>query len=146
MTPDNHIIFGRSINDVLLDDFFESFDFNLEDYPGYYKISVPTKGFLKKDLRLYISENTLYLKGKTNGLDKGYPGKKEISRTFVLPNNVNPETIKAKYADEAIFIRIKKLSKKGITKVIKIKDSQDKRSWIEGIARVIKKNWLKFIR
>lgn len=134
--------FERPVESVLEDGFFQSFDTNIREYEDRYLLVVATPGMNKNHLSLQISGNVLIVKGERQEAHSEasfvYREFKNATfqRSFMLPDNSNPEAISAECADGILTISIDK-KKSGLTvKEIAIKDGSN----------VKKSFWKRFLR
>ena len=108
--------FERTVDDVLNDGFYSSFDANVFETPSSYELEIAVPGMTKKDLSLAIKDNVLHVTGNKNQKSQSVWGRKyvefkstELSRSFVLPEEADAKRIQAKCRDGMLKIHIPKL-------------------------------------
>jgi len=126
---------------VLFDDFFAPF-FNgacetapsqwqpvvdIIEEEGMFRVKAELPGIEKKDIHVDVKDNVLTLKGersqeKTDEGEQYYRRERSFgsfTRAFALPENVDPEAIKADYKDGVLSIAIPK-PEKSVPKAITV--------------------------
>lgn len=89
---------------------------NIQEDENQFDIAFAAPGFTKKDFRIDVQENVLTVsaekKEEKNEENKRFTRKEfsysSFSRSFTLPQTVNPEKIDAKYADGLLQLHIPK--------------------------------------
>lgn len=136
-TQPNRDIFGKRFSDIM-DEFFNDAvatrqqpfapSIDISETDKQYLIDVEVPGMDKKDIELNVDNNTLTIRGERK-FENEEEGKHfhrvessygNFSRSFMLPDNVDSESIQATYNNGILHITIEKSEQK-MKKQIKIK-------------------------
>jgi HSP20 family protein len=139
-------LFGRSIDNIISEGFFTSFDTNIHDLTDKYVLQVAVPGMKKEHLSIELSDNVLRVYGekkrsKHNTLsDYNEFSSVRYSRSFILPQDIDENGISAECSDGLLHITIgKKRTQKSVTH-IEIKQSKpEKESFFSRIMKPFRK-------
>jgi HSP20 family protein len=92
---------------------------NVIDNDKNYEVEVAAPGFKKEDIHVVVENGVMTISGKTDKEEKENSKKytrkeftsKAFSKSFTLPENVDPDHITAKYNDGVLMLTIKKNEK-----------------------------------
>ncbi len=129
-------LFERSIESILNDGFFNSFDTNLQDLGNQYVLQVAVPGMSKEHLNIQLNGNVLRIQGEKQ-LRNGMPAQQVVefsntrfSRSFILPEDTDHDAISAECKNGLLTIHLGKHLAGQRTTQIQIKDAQeDTESW-----------------
>lgn len=107
--------FGRTIEDIMLDGFFNSFQCNIYETPIGYELEIAVPGMNKKQLKLQVADGVLTVKGKKESARQVW-GLRQLTefetttlhRSFVLPSDADEDKIKATCRDGVLYLTIGK--------------------------------------
>ncbi len=124
-------IFGRSIDDIVSHNFFNSFDANIHRYADHYLIEVAVPGFRKKDLSIHINDGILLVAAsrKEKGPERTEFSYTSFNRSFVLPFNVDESRVKARCRDGILRIKLATSGETQIGRVIPVTGLDSDGSW-----------------
>jgi len=138
--------FDRSVESIINDGFFTSFDTNIKEFENHYMLHVAVPGMKKEDLNIELSNNVLRVFGeKKNHFQHERSNYAEFSstqfsRSFILPQDINAETISADCNDGLLRITLKKKQSGSSVTKIKINDSKEKKKgFFQGILNKFRK-------
>jgi HSP20 family protein len=126
--------FGRTIDDILENDFFNSFNANIRDDHDSYRLEIAVPGMSRKDITLEIDQSIMRISAQRQKKRKSWNtvefATSEFHRSFVLPADADINKVKAKCRDGILTIRIGKVKDLGTHRRIKIQDdvTENKRS------------------
>ncbi|MGK0391542.1 MAG: HSP20 family protein [Maribacter sp.] len=119
-------VFGRDMNSVN----HGTPHVNVIDEDEQFKLEVAAPGWSKSDFSIHLDKNILMVETKVEDKIETKEGervirrefaKKSLKRSFTLPENVDKESISAKYVNGILSIGIPKIVEKEIVKTIDIK-------------------------
>lgn len=118
------ISFGRTIEDILNNNFFDSYDASIREQYDSYTIELPVPGMTRKDITITVDEPVMWVAGqrqKENDSmrDAQFEGK-HLRRSFTLPADADTNNIKAKCRNGLLTISIARLGKKGSHRIIQV--------------------------
>jgi HSP20 family protein len=132
--------FERTIDDIINKHFFSSFDSNIKEQEKGYEIEVSVPGMTKKDLQLHLENGVLYLKGERTSSSNSWLRKKDftefnstlLQQSFMLPDDADNESIKAKCKNGLLKILIRKKESNSLNISVSDKsDGKEALTWIE---------------
>ena len=144
--------FERTVESIINDGFFNSFDSNIMELDDYYLVQVAVPGMSKNHLKIDLKNKVLIIEGKrfedrsnNSSLSREFNATK-ISRSFILPHNIMENKISADCHNGLLTVKISK--KSGVQRSREIfiddgiKSDNSLMNWLKGIWMRIK-NWLK---
>lgn len=89
---------------------------NIKDNKDHYTIELAAPGYRKEDLKVTVKEGVLNIsserKSESEEEKQGYTRREfsyaSFSRSFALPEQADPESLKAKYSDGVLRLTLKK--------------------------------------
>lgn len=129
-------LFERSIESILNDGFFNSFDTNLQDLGDKYVVQVAVPGMSKEHLNIQLNGNVLRIQGEKQWKN-GMPAQQVVefsntrySRSFILPEDTDHDAISAECKNGLLTLHLGKHINGRRPTQIQIKDAQeDTGSW-----------------
>ncbi len=143
--------FERTVESIINDGFFNSFDSNIMELDDHYLVQVAVPGMSKNHLKIELKNKVLIIEGErfedrsnNSSLSREFNATK-ISRTFILPNNTMENKISADCHNGLLTVKIPKRSSAQKSRKIfidgEIKSGNSFMNWLRGIWMRIKK-WL----
>lgn len=116
--------FGRAIDDILGDNFFNSFDSNIREEENSYRLEIAVPGMRRKDITIHLEDTVMWVSAQKEEKNTSWNAmefnSKRFQRSFALPADADINNIKAKCRNGLLTIRIGKLKVKGTHRVIKV--------------------------
>ena len=116
--------FGRTIGDILGDNFFNSFDSNIREEENSYRLEIAVPGMRRKDITIHLEDMVMWVSAQKEEKNTSWNSmefnSKRFQRSFALPADADVNNIKAKCRNGLLTIRIGKQKGKGKHRVIKI--------------------------
>ncbi len=116
--------FGRTIDDILSLDFFNSFDASIREEHDSYRLEIAVPGMTRKDITIHIDGSVMWVSAqkqeKNNSLMAMEFNSRHFQRSFALPAEADTNNIKAKCRNGLLTIRIGKIKAKKMHRVIRI--------------------------
>ena len=139
-------LFERSIESILNDGFFNSFDTNLQDLGDKYVVQVAVPGMSKEHLNIQLNGNVLRIQGEKQWKN-GMPVQQVVefsntrySRSFILPEDTDHDAISAECKNGLLTLHLGKHVNGRRTTQIQIKDAQeDTGSWWQKFKNFLKR-------
>lgn len=107
-------LFERSIESILNDGFFNSFDTNMHDLGDRYVLQVAVPGMSKEDLTIQLNGNLLRVQGEKQSKNSHSTrqfsefSNARFSRSFILPEDTDHEAITAECQNGMLTIQFGK--------------------------------------
>ncbi len=123
--------FERTIDEVLNNGFFSSFDSSIGETENSYELEVAVPGMTRKDLQLHVHDSILSIKGQKKKENNAFWKRRAtefstttLHRTFVLPKDANVEKIEAKCRDGLLVVKMPKAKNGDNYRLIHIEDAR----------------------
>lgn len=120
------IFFGRTIDDILGNNFFHSFDSNIREEENFYRLEIAVPGMRRKDITIHLDDNVMWVSAQKQEKNTSWNyiefNGKRFQRSFALPADADINNIKAKCRNGLLTIYIGKTKVKGMHRVIKVND------------------------
>jgi HSP20 family protein len=120
--------FGRTAEDILAHDFFNSLDANIWDEENWYRMEVAVPGMTRKDITIQVDGPVLRISAqkqkKINLWHAEEFSSTHFQRSFVLPVDADTSNITAKCRNGLLTIRVSKIKAKGTHSVIRIQGEE----------------------
>lgn len=101
--------FEKTVNEVFDGKSHPTVDEEIRDRGDHYIIKVAVPGFNKKDLNLYLDgDDMLTVAAKQKKASSTFRSEEKFQRRFILPEEVDPDQIKASCRDGLLTIKITK--------------------------------------
>lgn len=129
-------LFERSIESILNDGFFNSFDTNMHDLGDRYLLQVAVPGMSKEDLTIQLNGNVLRIQGEKQS-KSGHSthqfsefSSTRFSRSFILPEDTDHEAITAECQNGMLTVQFGKLMNgQKTTHIIINEGKESKKGW-----------------
>ena len=116
--------FGRTVEDILKANFFDSFDANIHDGPGSYNLEIAVPGMTRRDITIHVDDRVMWILGHTKKGNKSLRSvefsSKHLQRSFALPSDADTNKIKAKCRNGLLTVEIAKTKTNGSHRLITI--------------------------
>jgi HSP20 family protein len=116
--------FGRSIDDILGDNFFNSFDSDIREETDSYTLELAVPGMTRKDITIHLDGTIMQISAQKQEKNTSWNSmefnRKRFQRSFTLPADADINNIKAKCRNGLLTIHIGKIKTKGTHRVIKV--------------------------
>lgn len=149
-TDEGGSFFSRTIDEILTQDLFNSFDANMREEQDSYKLEIATPGMTRNDITIKIDGSVMWISAqrqkKSNSWNIREFNSNHLRRSFTLPAQADTNNIQAKCRNGLLTIQIGKVKPKRTHRVIKIEGADtnttilpDKTiSWWSGIMHRIR--------
>jgi HSP20 family protein len=116
--------FGRTIDDILGDNFFNSFDTNIREEENSYRLEIAVPGMKRKDITIHLADTIMWVSAQKEEKNTSWNSmefnSRRFQRSFALPADADINNTKAKCRNGLLTIHIGKLKVKGTHRVIKV--------------------------
>lgn len=116
--------FGRTIEDILTNNFFSSFDANIYEEKDSYMVEIGVPGMTPKDVSIRVDGRVMWVTGERKKESSSWRAREfsstKLQRSFALPSDADTNNIKAKCRNGLLTVRIGKMKDKGAHRVIEI--------------------------
>jgi HSP20 family protein len=120
--------FGRTIEDLLAHDFFNSPGANIREEKDSYRLEIAVPGMTRKDITIHIDDSVLQVSARKrenrNSWNTMEFNTTHYQRSFALPAAADASDIKAKCRNGILTIHIGKIRPKGAPRVIKVQGGE----------------------
>jgi HSP20 family protein len=124
LTESRDAFFGRSIEDIMENNFFNSFDSNIHEGRDSYTLEIAVPGMERKDITIHLDDTIMWVSAQKDQKDTSWDSmefnNKRLQRSFTLPDDADINNIKAKCRNGLLTIHIGKVRVKGTPRVIKV--------------------------
>lgn len=136
--------FGRSIEDIVSHNFFNSFDANVHCYSDHYLIEVAVPGFRKRDLSIHINDGILLVSASRaeKSSDPSEFSYSSFNRSFVLPSDVDESRVKARCRDGILRIKLLKITETKAGRTIPVTGGVSYQGWWNTVQNRLRQ-WLR---
>ena len=118
------VLFGRTIDDILGHDFFNSFDANIGEEQNLYRLELAVPGMTRNDVDIRLEGRIISVSAQSQKKNTSWNSmefnSKHFQRSFVLPADADPNNIKAKCRNGLLTISIGKIKVEGAYRVIRV--------------------------
>lgn len=115
--------FGRTIEDILDSNFFDSFDTHILEQQDSYRLEMAVPGLTRKDLTVDVDGRIMSVSARRKTENQSWrsvESGRHLRRSFVLPLDADTNNIKAKCLHGLLTIRIGKVRPEGVHRVIQV--------------------------
>lgn len=115
--------FGRTIEDILASNFFDSFDANILEQQDLYRVYIGVPGVTREDITIQVDGRVMWVSVRRRVEEDSWKTikfNKHLRRSFVLPFDADANNIKAKCQNGLLTINIGKTKPKDTHRVIQI--------------------------
>lgn len=116
--------FGRTIDDILGDNFFNSFHSNIREEENAYRLEIAVPGMRRRDITIHLEDTIMWVSAQKEEKNTSWNSmefnSKRFQRSFALPADADINNIRAKCRNGLLTIRIGKLKAKRTHRVIKV--------------------------
>ena len=124
-------LFGRTIDDILRNNFFDSFDANVREEQDAYKIEIAVPGMTRHDITIRVDGRVMWVSAQRQEKNSSWRtmefSTKHLQRSFALPADADANNIKAKCRNGLLAIRIGKVRQTGSHRIIQV-DGEESRA------------------
>jgi len=121
--------FARTIDDILENNFFNSFNANICDDRDSYRLEIAVPGMSRKDITLEVDQSIMRVSAQRQRKRKSWNAVEfdtgQFHRSFVIPADADVNKVKAKCRNGILTIKIGKVKDQGSHRRIKIQDGTD---------------------
>jgi len=101
-------------------------DFNVKETDKNYEVEIPAIGFKKENIKIEVENDIIKVSGKVEESNEKYLKKgfyrNSFEKSFILPENVDKDSISANYEDDILYLTLDKTVKeKPKSKLIEVK-------------------------
>ncbi len=129
-------LFERSVESIINDGFFNSFDTNIQDLGDHYALQVAVPGMSEEHLTIQLNGDVLRIQGEKQSENRNATrqfsefSSTRFSRSFILPEDTDHEAISAECTNGMLTIQLGKSMNGQKTTHIQINGSKKpKESW-----------------
>jgi len=120
--------FGRSIDDILANDFFNSFNTNIREEQDAYELEIAVSGMRRKNITIRMDGSIMWVSAQkqeknASWISEEFNGK-QFQRSFALPADADTNNIKAKCRNGLLSIQIRKVKARGVHRAIKVRGEE----------------------
>jgi len=115
--------FGRTIEDILASNFFDSLDARIRELRDSYVLEIGVPGMTRKDITIHVDGRVMWVSAHRNVKDDSWRTMEfsnHLSRSFALPLDTDTNNIKAKCRNGLLTINIGRNKPKNAHRIIKI--------------------------
>jgi|SRR5690349_81967 len=119
----SNTFFGRTIEDILASNFFDSFEADILEQPDLYRLFIRVTGITRDEITINVDGRVMWVTARRKverGSWKSIEFSKHIRRSFVLPFDADANNIKAKCKSGLLTINIGKTKPKDAHRIIQI--------------------------
>lgn len=120
--------FGRTIEDILTNNFFNSFDVNIREEEHTYIMEIGVPGMTRKDVSIRVDGQVMWISAERQQQSTLWRSREfsstRLNRTFTLPADADTNNMHAKCRNGLLTIQIPKVKAKGTHRVIRISDDE----------------------
>ncbi|NVK65561.1 MAG: Hsp20/alpha crystallin family protein [Flavobacteriales bacterium] len=139
-------LFERSVESIINDGFFNSFDTNMHDLGDHYALQVAVPGMSEEHLTIQLSGNVLRIQGEKQSENRNATrqfsefSSTRFSRSFILPEDTDHEAISAECTNGMLTIQLgKSMNGQKTTHIIINEGKEWKTGWRQKIKSLFSK-------
>lgn len=122
------VFFGRTIDDILMNNFFDSFNANIREEQDAYRIEVAVPGMTRHDITIRVDGRVMWVSAQRQKESTSWRNKefttKHLQRSFVLPVDADTNGIKAKCRNGLLTIRVAKIRNNGSNRIVQVEGAE----------------------
>ena len=101
--------FGRHIDDVLNDDFFNGYSYQVNETAHSYIFQIDVPGFDSSMLNLQVEVGELFVSGEKVYIDNfGYQSTRKLNKSFCVPEDIDPDRVEAECINGVLKVTLYK--------------------------------------